>query len=139
LPSCSRCIVLAGKYYKWNEGFLRHVNCDCRHVPISRARAEGLITSPREMFDAMNKREQDDTFGAKNAQAIRDGADISRVVNAVTHGKVVAIGGREGTKVGTGRRSGVGFRPTPWQIYKDAAGDRDKARQLLARYGYILQ
>jgi hypothetical protein len=26
-PSCGRCAVLAGKFYKWNSGFKRHPNC----------------------------------------------------------------------------------------------------------------
>jgi hypothetical protein len=29
-PSCSRCIILAGRHYKWNAGFRRHPRCDCR-------------------------------------------------------------------------------------------------------------
>jgi hypothetical protein len=28
-PSCSRCAILAGKFYRWNAGFQRHINCDC--------------------------------------------------------------------------------------------------------------
>jgi hypothetical protein len=26
-PSCSRCVLLAGRFYRWNEGFERHPNC----------------------------------------------------------------------------------------------------------------
>lgn len=26
-PSCSRCAILAGQFYKWNDGFLRHPMC----------------------------------------------------------------------------------------------------------------
>lgn len=26
-PSCSRCVVLAGKFYRWNQGFDRHPHC----------------------------------------------------------------------------------------------------------------
>src|SRR5690606_27642678 len=36
-PSCSRCAVLAGRFYKKNQGFLRHPGCDCRHIPASEA------------------------------------------------------------------------------------------------------
>jgi hypothetical protein len=28
-PCCSRCAVLAGRVYKWNDGFQRHPRCDC--------------------------------------------------------------------------------------------------------------
>jgi hypothetical protein len=31
-PSCSRCSVLAGRFYRWNAGFNRHPKCDCIHV-----------------------------------------------------------------------------------------------------------
>ena len=36
-PSCSRCIILAGKFFRWNEGFLRHPRCDCKHIPAQNA------------------------------------------------------------------------------------------------------
>src|SRR5574337_646479 len=32
-PCCQRCAVLAGKLFKWNQGFQRHPRCDCRHIP----------------------------------------------------------------------------------------------------------
>ena len=32
-PSCSRCAILAGRWYRWNKGFQRHPHCDCVHVP----------------------------------------------------------------------------------------------------------
>ena len=34
-PACSRCIILAGKWFRWNEGFQRHPNCDCIHLPAT--------------------------------------------------------------------------------------------------------
>ena len=27
LPSCGDCLISAGRFYRWNEGFLRHPNC----------------------------------------------------------------------------------------------------------------
>lgn len=84
-PSCSRCAVLAGKWYRWNEGFQRHPLCDCRHVPAGDehlARAEGLIDDPDEYFHSLSKADQDAMFTKAGAQAIRDGADINQVVNA---------------------------------------------------------
>ncbi|MBK6887020.1 MAG: hypothetical protein IPH03_11745 [Tetrasphaera sp.] len=35
-PSCDRCSVLGGKWFKWNTGFARHPGCDCKHVPAGR-------------------------------------------------------------------------------------------------------
>ncbi|MDH6460123.1 hypothetical protein M2302_000274 [Micromonospora sp. A200] len=81
-PSCSRCVVLAGKWYRWNAGFLRHPRCDCRHIPAAEDNSEELATDPRKYFDSLTPEEQDAAFTQTGAEAIRDGADISQVVNA---------------------------------------------------------
>src|SRR6185437_3091389 len=31
-PSCSRCVVLTGKFFRYNQGFLRHPRCDCVQI-----------------------------------------------------------------------------------------------------------
>lgn len=82
---CSRCIILAGRIYRYSDGFERHPNCNCIHVPTyseDAARSEGLISDPREAFDAMSEAEQDRIFTQAGAQAIRDGADMNQIVNA---------------------------------------------------------
>lgn len=81
--SCSRCVGLAGKVYRWNEGFDRHPQDDCIHVPttVDLGRYE-LATDPKKYFDSLSREEQDRRFTAAGAQAIRDGADINQVVNA---------------------------------------------------------
>lgn len=149
-PSCSRCVVLAGRFYRWSEGFLRHDMCDCVHIPAVEDIQDDLTTDPRAYFDSLSRKEQDDAFGKANAQAIRDGADIAQVVNATRSGGVfTADRGRRYTSVGTTRRGAFGssgfarrrpgvLRPTPWQIYRDAGGDPDEARRLLAQFRYIL-
>lgn len=81
-PSCSRCIVLAGRFYRWSSGFERHPRCDCRHIPASEDVADDLRTDPQEYFNSLSREEQDKVFTAAGAQAIRDGADINQVVNA---------------------------------------------------------
>lgn len=81
-PSCSRCAVLAGKWYRWNAGFNRHPRCDCRHIPAREDTSDELRTDPRKFFDSLPPEEQDRVFTKAGAQAIRDGADISQVVNA---------------------------------------------------------
>lgn len=153
--ACSRCAVLAGKWYGWNDGFSRHPNCACVHVPYtgtSRADRAGLTTlDPQGYFDSLTAAEQDRTFTAAGAQAIRDGADISQVVNARRGMKTTTAYGRRvrTTTVGTGRRNTAftramrsepgprsGIRLMPEQIYADAA-DRDDAIRLLRRFGYI--
>lgn len=146
-PSCGRCTILAGKFYRWNQGFERHPNCDCRHVTVTEAMAEKINTDPRLYFDSLTDEEQDYYFGPAVAQAIRDGADIERIVNAATRpgAMYTADGGRRYTRELARRKNGLyGYRsdavrrPTPWQIYHDAKGSKAKAIADLIRFGYVL-
>lgn len=77
--ACPRCIILAGRFYRFNDGFDRHPSCRCSHRPVTR---DSQPQSDREIFDAMTTAEQDRTFGAKDAEAIRLGAEPNLVVNA---------------------------------------------------------
>jgi hypothetical protein len=79
-PSCSRCVILAGARYKWNQGFLRHPRCDCRHIPAPEDAGE-LRTDPKAHFESLSEAEQNRVFTIAGARAIRDGADINQVVN----------------------------------------------------------
>lgn len=145
-PSCSRCVILAGKYFRWNTGFRRHPRCDCVHVASSAgstdaALREGLVDDPYKAFGDMSEAEQDRAFGRANAQAIRDGADLSQVVNA--RRGMTANGNF--TVEGTTRRgnASLGLNPgqrrmTPELIYAQAGGDREAALRLLTTHGYIL-
>lgn len=110
-PSCSRCVVLAGKWFRWNAGFDRHPpTCDCRHIPISEDQADDLRTHPDRYFDSLSRAEQDRTFTKAGAQAIRDGADINQVVNARRGMRKAQLFGRDAliTTEGT-TRHGIAF------------------------------
>lgn len=151
-PSCSRCAILAGQFYKWNDGFLRHPMCDCRHIPAIEDLGSDLTTDAKEYFNSLTREQQDRYFGVANSRAIREGADINQVVNATTRqgAMFTADDGRRYTREGTARRGVAGsrikrsgnrgkvLRPTPWQIYKDARGSREEAVRLLRKFGYIL-
>lgn len=80
-PSCSRCVVLAGKFYATNAGFERHPLCDCVHIPAAEHLPD-LATDPKAYFHSLSEKEQDAAFTVAGAQAIRDGADVAQVVNA---------------------------------------------------------
>ena len=155
-PSCSRCSVLAGRFYRNNEGFRRHPRCDCVHVPTTRteaAESEGLVHDPYAYFESLSESAQDKTFGKAQAQAIRDGADLFQVVNArrgMSYAGVSADGSRRGQKVasdftreGTTRRAlwgGAnprGKRLTPDAIYAQGL-PREATLDLLAKHGYLL-
>jgi hypothetical protein len=132
-PSCSRCVVLAGKFYRWNTGFQRHPRCDCVHVPTAGGRSRELARSPRGYFDSLSAAEQDRTFGKAGAQAIRDGSDVGQVVNA-RRGMQAA-----GTTTESTTRHGVAARGRlmPEEIYRRSQGDRDEALRLLRLHGYL--
>lgn len=129
--ACSRCVVLAGRHYAWNAGFLRHPRCQCRNVPAAENLADDLRTDPRKAFDAMSAAEQDKTFTKDGAEAIRSGANIGKVVNA-RRGMYTA-GGRKFTHEAAGRRP----RLMPEQIFAEAKGDREEAVRLLRLHGFI--
>lgn len=144
--ACSRCIVQAGRFFRWNEGFLRHPSCRCVHMPAKDrewAEDEGWYADPYEAFNAMSKAEQRRVFGEYGAQAIRDGADISQVVNATGPRSGMYAGGRmthEGTsRFGNFRRtSQYRHRLTPYGIYGDGSRSREQVIQALTENGYIL-
>lgn len=136
--SCPDCLVLAGRFYRWNAGFRRHPHDDCVHVPspgVEAARAKGYVTDPYEHFEAMSREEQDAFWGAGSAQAIRDGADIYRVGNARRGAKGMV------TTEGTSKRGYAsdlrGRRLTPEGIYAQATS-RDDALRLLEEHRYVL-
>src|SRR5690606_374096 len=127
--SCARCIILAGRWYRWSQGFQRHPRCDCVHIPSRESIAGDITTSPRAIFESMPPEEQDRVFGKDGAQAIRDGADMARVVNA--RRGMYTTGGLRLTREATTRR-GIGrpVRLMPEEIYRQANGNRDEALRL---------
>lgn len=79
--ACARCAILAGRWYRYNADFQRHPRCQCYGAPATEAR-RGRRTDPMDFFDSLSRAEQDRRFGAGGAEAIRNGADIYKVVNA---------------------------------------------------------
>lgn len=128
--SCERCAILAGRWYRWSDGFLRHPFCDCVHLPANRSASEELAADPMTAF------EEGRITGLSKAQtaAIRDGADISQVVNARRGMRMVNFGGRRVQTTTTNARGRV--RLTPESIYR-LSRDRSEAIGLLRVYGYI--
>ena len=100
-PSCARCAILAGRWYRWSEAFQRHPRCDCQMLPASRGSAlwdphqandRGEIGSYRTMPDGSKRFEP----GLSKAQqkAIDEGADIAQVVNASRGMQTINFAGR---------------------------------------------
>ncbi len=158
---CSRCIILAGRFYLYNDGFDRHPECRCLHIPAAEDDAYNMLTNPSAYFESLSVAEQDRVFTKAGAEAVRLGADISQVVNArrgmntaqqnprgwIPKGRMEAVTmfGRdvfvttEGvTKNGVyGRiRGKKPVRLMPESILQ-VATDREDAIRLLKVYGYI--
>lgn len=124
-PSCSRCAILAGKFYRWNRGFQRHPRCDCRHIPSSENLAGDLTTNPDEYFRSLSRVEQDKAFTKAGAQAIRDGADISQVVNA-RRGMTTAQFGSRTAKVTTEGTTSRGVAGKNFGDLRKVSGERNR-------------
>ena len=145
-PSCSRCSVLAGRFYRWNNGFLRHPKCDCVHVQTNAtaaAETEGLLHDPYDYFKSLSAEDQDRAYTKAGAQAIRDGGDIFQVVNSRRGMKPGGLMTTEGTSRRGNFRAGAGDstrgrRLTPEAIYKLNGDNREAALADLKKYGYIL-
>lgn len=133
--ACARCVIQAGKWFEWNEGFLRHPRCACVHVPARENTAGDLRTDPGEYFDTLTRAEQDSTFTKAGAEAIRSGTDMGRVVNGRA-----GMGTAQGGVVSTGRgavsvAAGV-TRMMPETIARRASSRLDFVKKLAA-YGYL--
>lgn len=150
-PCCSRCAVLAGKVFKWNQGFKRHPRCDCTHVACGERAKPGLTNEPPlNQITGLTKGDR---------AAIGEGADLNQVLNAhrgFQGGKDAFQSGME-TAEGTTRRGVFGGyirgadgsvtrrargtanpqRLTPNGIFR-LASDRAEAVKLLRRFGYFL-
>lgn len=159
-PSCQRCAILAGRFYRWSTGFLRHPRCDCVNLPAARkawAEAEGFITDP--MVAYRNGDIRDLTEAQKFA--LGNGADIGQVVNATrgmsttAHRRRAPGGGSISTDpnftpaVAPGAPdllAGIRFAEptaaplgalTPEGIYRTAR-TRDEAISMLRDWGYLI-
>jgi hypothetical protein len=117
--ACSRCTILAGHWYRYDAGFLRHKRCECYGVPATSVHFPNT-TNPMSIFNGLSRAQQDARFGAAGAQAIRDGADIYSVVNADRGMTTVDAYGRQviTTTEGTSRRGAY---------YRQARADAERA------------
>lgn len=148
-PSCDRCTVLAGRFFKWNRGFARHPGCDCRHIPATEAVADDLRLDPRKAIEAG---QVTNLSKADRRAIVEDGADPAQVINAKRGMETASGYGRrlKVTNEGVTRRGVAGRRLAeqggsytrtprlrPEAIYEIAGDDRDEAIRLLRRFGYL--
>lgn len=81
--ACSRCAILAGSD-RFRSNFRRHPGCRCTTVPVrdDAPTPAGLFDTPSDYFASLSTAEQERVFTKAGAEAIRDGADPIKVVNA---------------------------------------------------------
>lgn len=153
-PSCPRCVILAGKWFKRNQGFQRHPGCDCRHIPTSEAIAGDRLVDADAYVESLSTSELDAWLGKANAEAVREGADLNQVVNAQRGMTTAQIGGRSVlvTTEGTTRRGLANRALVPSNNPRSSnrrprlmpesiariAKDRDDYLRLLRANGYLL-
>lgn len=85
LPACGRCLILAGKFFKNNQGFARHPQDDCFHVPVWQTadgqRVGGASQHPEDLFSSMTEEQKYASLG-KDAKLVIDGKiDLQSAVN----------------------------------------------------------
>lgn len=159
-PCCSRCAILAGRFYRWSSGFDRHPACDCVHVPASRAEeALGGMTpwGPDLSADPLELVRTGKVAGLSKAETdavLNQGADLNQVVNAHRKGMYSFGATRDGATVRQGRAGrqiakqagitdpgtvadGRVQRLTVRAIYAQAGNDRLQVIELLTRNGYM--
>lgn len=118
-PSCGRCAVLAGRVYRYSQGFDRHPGDDCLMTPTSSKLAHELVTKPD-----LN---QIKDLSKADVEAITLGADISQVVNVKSKKAGLQVGSSVAVRAG---------RLTPFRCL-ELAGSRAEAIELLTKFGYI--
>lgn len=144
-PCCKRCAVQAGKFFRANDGFLRHPRCRCFHLPT---------TDPASRYATYPDPSQISDLSEGERKALEAGGDYSQVLNASRGASRNGMTTTEGTT-----RRGVAYRAlnpdgagdakrgryrattkrrlTPDGIYR-IASDEDEARRLLKANGYLL-
>jgi hypothetical protein len=135
-PSCTRCVILAGRVYRWSMGFQRHPRDDCRSLPLA-----DLGDAPEFTTDPMAALRAGQVRGLSKAEeaAISDGADLNQIVNAHRSGAYQGMTTAEGvTRRGVaGKRLRGRQRLTVGAIQR-LASDRDEALKLLRAHAYLI-
>lgn len=134
-PSCARCAILAGRFYRWNAGFKRHPRCDCVHTPVNEP-------DDRFEYDAHAAIAAGQVTGLSKADReaiLKYGANPAQVVNAKSG--MYNVGQFQATTTGTSRRGIAGARmlarsvdrafgiDVTKQTYTNVTFDRHKAAQ----------
>jgi hypothetical protein len=143
LPCCPRCLILAGKFYRYSAGFDRHPDDHCTMMPAAE------VIDPQDPGELLAQMRKDHpAYLAKSLtpgdlQALDHGSDLNQVVNA--H-RGMATAAAQSTTEGTTKRGVAGkrlrgaARMTPARIFAQAASENWDRQQIVAqlmRAGYL--
>lgn len=118
---CSRCAILAGRFYRYSAGFKRHTNCRCTMVATD---SDAYIDTPDDLF----RQGRITDLSVADRKSVEQGADMSQVVNVRRSSAGLTVAGSVLER---------GGRLTPAGIQR-LASDRKDAVRLLAKHGYLL-
>ena len=76
-PCCSRCAVLAGTFYRWNEPNRRHPGCDCLTQPVTEKDSDQYLTNAADLL----KRGQITDLSSNQRKRLDEGANLNKVLN----------------------------------------------------------
>lgn len=128
--ACSRCAILAGKWSS-DEVYLRHPSCKCSVLPVRGGERvpAGMFDTAGAYFESLSPAEQDRVFTKAGAEAIRQGADPMKVVNARRGAYGIGYSGHYGTFISeSGMRRlkpvTIGVKPdgSPLQVFMTSEG-----------------
>lgn len=123
-PSCARCTILAGLFYRWSSGFRRHPLCNCIHQMSTHQAAGGQTVDVAAMVTAGLLTD----ISQAQSEAILAGHDPSQVVNTTSRAAGLTVSSS------VMHRSG---RSTPAEVIALADGDRASAIAGLRAHGYL--
>lgn len=122
-PSCPRCAILAGRVYRYSEGFRRHPGCDCLMTPTNQTIGPTLVTDPQAAFENGQIR----GMSKADAEAVRAGAALDQVVNVRRRAAGLTVGSSVMERAG---------RLTPEGVFR-LTDNREQQIALLRRFGYV--
>jgi hypothetical protein len=115
-PCCSRCAVLAGRFYQWHEPLRRHPQCDCLNQPTTEADSEQYVVNPKTLLD----RGLITDLSQKQKARLDDGADLNRVLNeSRDRWRERMAADRRAERAQSNRQQWAGAQPGPTRTVND--------------------
>lgn len=89
-PTCQRCAILAGKWFRYGADFDRHVNCDCTQVPCPSGDHKQMFVDFGSYSNPYKAYEEGQIMRSRT-YINADGSEVTRVVNDFTKAQMNAL------------------------------------------------